>query len=38
MDLVEMDPTHDIADATALTAAACLLEFASGVLSRRLRV
>jgi len=38
MDLVEMDPTHDIAGATALVAAACLLEFASGVLGRFTRV
>jgi formiminoglutamase len=34
MDLVELDPTQDIADITALTAAACLLEFASGMLAR----
>ena len=34
MDLVEMDPTRDVADATALAAAACLLAFASGVLQR----
>jgi formiminoglutamase len=34
MDLVEIDPTRDIADATSLAAAACLLEFAAGVLSR----
>jgi len=34
LDLVEIDPTRDIADATVLTAAACLLEFASGVLDR----
>jgi formiminoglutamase len=38
MDLVEMDPTKDIADVTALTGAACLLEFASGVLERFTRV
>jgi formiminoglutamase len=38
LDLVEMDPTRDIADVTALTAAACLLEFASGVLGRFTRV
>jgi formiminoglutamase len=38
LDLVEMDPTRDIADATALAAAACLLEFASGVLRRFTRV
>lgn len=35
LDLVEIDPTRDIADATTLTAAACLLSFASGVLGRR---
>lgn len=35
MDLVEMDPSRDIADTTALTAAACLLAFASGVLEAR---
>lgn len=34
MDLVEMDPTRDINDITALAAAACLLSFASGVLAR----
>jgi formiminoglutamase len=34
IDVVEMDPTQDIADVTALTAAACVLEFASGVLGR----
>jgi formiminoglutamase len=34
MDLVEMDPTRDINDVTALAAAACLLSFASGVLGR----
>lgn len=34
LDLVEIDPTRDIGDATSLAAAACLLEFASGVLSR----
>jgi hypothetical protein len=33
-----MDPTRDIGDATALAAAACLLEFASGVLGRFTRV
>jgi formiminoglutamase len=38
LDLVEMDPTHDVGDATALVAAACLLEFASGVLGRFTRV
>jgi formiminoglutamase len=34
LDLVEIDPTRDIADATVLTAAACLLEFAAGVACR----
>jgi formiminoglutamase len=34
LDLVEMDPTNDISDTTALNAAACVLEFASGVLER----
>jgi formiminoglutamase len=34
MDLVEMDPTRDMNDVTALAAAACLLSFASGVLGR----
>jgi formimidoylglutamase len=34
LDLVEIDPTRDIADTTVLTAAACLLEFASGLLER----
>lgn len=34
MDIVEMDPTKDIADVTSLTAAACLLEFAAGVSER----
>ena len=34
LDLVEIDPTRDIADATVLVAAACLLEFASGILGR----
>jgi len=38
LDLVEMDPTRDVGDATALLAAACLLEFASGVLGRFTRV
>ncbi len=35
LDLVEIDPTKDIADATTMVAAACLLSFASG-LARRL--
>ena len=34
MDLVEIDPEHDVADATVLAAAACLLSFASGVLTK----
>jgi formiminoglutamase len=34
LDLVEIDPTRDIADATVLSAAACLLEFSLGVLRR----
>ncbi|HVW78326.1 MAG TPA: agmatinase family protein [Alloacidobacterium sp.] len=34
MDLVEIDPTRDSHDITALAAAACLLSFASGVLGR----
>jgi formiminoglutamase len=34
LDIVELDPTKDIADTTALAAAACLLSFASGVIWR----
>jgi formiminoglutamase len=34
IDLVEVDPTQDIADATVLTTGACLLSFASGLLTR----
>jgi formiminoglutamase len=34
MDLVEIDPEHDIAGSTVLAAAACLLEFSAGVLKR----
>lgn len=34
LDLVEIDPTKDVADTTVLVAAACLLSFASGVLAR----
>lgn len=34
MDLVEIDPTQDIADSTVMAAAACLLSFASGLLHR----
>ncbi|MBS1726568.1 MAG: arginase family protein [Armatimonadetes bacterium] len=33
MDLVELDPELDINSATSMAAAACLLEFASGVLA-----
>ena len=34
MDLTELDPTADVADITAMTAASCLLEFAAGILGR----
>lgn len=34
LDLVEIDPTKDIADATTMAAATCLLLFASGLLAR----
>lgn len=34
MDLVEIDPTRDSNDITAMAAAACLLSFASGFLER----
>ena len=34
VDLVEIDPERDIADATVLAAAACFLEFASGLTAR----
>src|SRR5262249_31380942 len=34
IDLVEVDPTQDVADATLLTTASCLLSFASGLLAR----
>jgi formiminoglutamase len=34
MDLVEIDPTRDCNDVTAMAAAACLLSFASGLLER----
>lgn len=34
MDLVEMDPSQDVAGQTALAAAACFLSFASGVHGR----
>ena len=36
MDLVEIDPDRDIAEATSFAAAECLLSFASGVLARKL--
>jgi formiminoglutamase len=35
MDLVEVDPTQDVADATVMITAECLLSFASGLLSRK---
>ncbi|HKX00366.1 MAG TPA: agmatinase family protein [Bryobacteraceae bacterium] len=34
LDLVEIDPEKDVADATAFTAGLCLLSFASGLLGR----
>lgn len=34
IDLVEVDPTLDVADATVLTTASCLLSFASGLVTR----
>ena len=34
MDLVEIDPTKDVSDATAYAAGLCLLSFASGMLGR----
>ncbi len=34
MDLVEIDPSKDINDVTSLTAATCLLHFASGLIER----
>lgn len=34
MDIVEVDPGRDIAEATVLTAAACLLSFAAGLAAR----
>ncbi len=34
MDLVEIDPTQDVADATVFAAGLCLLSFASGLLGR----
>lgn len=36
IDLVEVDPAQDIADATVLATASCLLSFASGLLARSL--
>ena len=36
LDLTELDPTRDVADITAMTAASCLLEFAAGTLGRPL--
>jgi formiminoglutamase len=35
VDIVELDPTRDVNDVTALAAASCLLSFASGVLGRQ---
>jgi formiminoglutamase len=34
IDVVEVDPTRDVSDVTALAAARCLLSFASGVVGR----
>src|SRR5215468_7398413 len=34
IDLVEVDPTQDVADATVMATASCLLTFASGLLAR----
>jgi formiminoglutamase len=34
MDLVEVDPTQDVAQMTVMSAAACLLSFASGLVTR----
>jgi arginase family enzyme len=34
MDLVEVDPTQDVAKVTVMNTAACLLSFASGLVSR----
>lgn len=34
IDLVEVDPTQDVADVTVLATGACLLSFASGLISR----
>lgn len=38
LDLTELDPMHDVAEITAMTAASCLLEFAAGVLARPVHV
>ncbi len=35
IDIVEVDPSQDVADATILAAAQCLLSFASGLVQRR---
>ncbi len=34
IDLVEVDPTQDVASVTAMATASCLLSFASGLLAR----
>lgn len=34
LDIVEVDPTRDVADVTVLAAASCLLSFASGLVGR----
>ena len=34
MDIVEVDPTQDVADVTVLTAASCLLSFSAGLVAR----
>jgi formiminoglutamase len=34
MDLVEVDPTQDVANVTVMSTAACLLSFASGLVTR----
>ena len=35
MDLVEVDPTRDVADTTIFATAMCMLAFASGMLARK---
>lgn len=35
IDVVEVDPTQDIADVTVLAAGACLLSFAAGIVNRK---